>query len=90
MDNESGKLIHVADGFILDSNQFSKSHNLEIRVGHLRVSLQTIVEEFQNLELPVTLEEYDIETLRDAKGTFVQWPADWVQKNGEVIAKFDL
>ncbi|CAH9107539.1 unnamed protein product [Cuscuta epithymum] len=47
--------------------------------GHLKVSLDTILDEHVSAPLPVPVPSVNLFTLGDAQGTFVQWPLVWVK-----------
>ncbi|CAH9085826.1 unnamed protein product [Cuscuta epithymum] len=53
---------------------------------HLKVSVDTILEQYSSAPLPVPVPAINLSTLGDAQGTFVQWPTCWVKFTSEVMS----
>ncbi|KAK9699122.1 hypothetical protein RND81_08G154300 [Saponaria officinalis] len=72
----SGMLYEVAPGktFPMEDGQPNS-----IVPDHVRVKVCVVLEEFNTLRLPIPIPVYDVNTLSDAFGSFVQWPIAYVR-----------
>ncbi|CAH9136874.1 unnamed protein product [Cuscuta epithymum] len=73
------QLVEVGGGTAFPSIPGVMCHHLPIMEGHLKVSLDTILDEHVSAPLPVPVPSVNLFTLGDAQGTFVQWPLVWVK-----------
>ncbi|KAK9698001.1 hypothetical protein RND81_08G076000, partial [Saponaria officinalis] len=75
-DPHSGMLFEVARGktFPMEDGQTNS-----IVLDHVRVKVCVVLEEFNTLRLPSPIPVYDVYTLSDAVGSFVQWPLAYVR-----------
>ncbi|KAK9668454.1 hypothetical protein RND81_13G061700 [Saponaria officinalis] len=75
-DPYSGMLYEVARGktFPMEDGQPNS-----IVLDHVRVKVCVVLEEFNTLRLPIPIPVYDVYTLSDAVGSFVQWPLAYVR-----------
>ncbi|KAK9714355.1 hypothetical protein RND81_06G087900 [Saponaria officinalis] len=75
-DPHSGMLFEVARGktFPMEDGQPNS-----IVLDHVRVKVCVVLEEFNTLRLPIPIPVYDVYTLSDAVGSFVQWPLAYVR-----------
>ena len=62
-------------------------HLRELRPGHYSVGIVSVVAGFEQTKLPVPLEDDDVTTLWEAKGSFVQWPCAWIRLLDKVVDK---
>ncbi|KAK9740806.1 hypothetical protein RND81_03G061600, partial [Saponaria officinalis] len=75
-DPHSGMLYEVARGktFPMEDGQPNS-----IVLDHVRVKVCVVLEEFNTLRLPIPIPVYDVYTLSDVVGSFVQWPLEYVR-----------
>lgn len=51
------------------------------------VKVETVADEFKSAPLPAPVPQYDIESLYDVIGTFVQWPAELIKFSDETLPR---
>ncbi|XP_021751360.1 uncharacterized protein LOC110717028 [Chenopodium quinoa] len=62
-------------------------HSRPLRPQHYSVGINYVVAGFEYIRVPVPVEEDGITTLWETKGSFVQWPYDWVRLINEISKK---
>ena len=59
-------------------------HTRNIPPHHVRVSINVVQQQEENVQLPVPNEDENLVTLRDAIGTYVAWPAALISLQQQV------
>lgn len=67
-----------------------RSHCKSKVADHASVSINTVIHPYEDIPLPVSIEEAEMFTLKQAKGSFVLWPCAWVRLIDGVSIKFVL
>jgi hypothetical protein len=60
-------------------------HLRPLRPQHCSVGINSVTTGFEDILIPVPIEEEEFTTLWAAKGSFVQWPCAWVRLMDQVI-----
>ncbi|CAH9094105.1 unnamed protein product [Cuscuta europaea] len=80
------RLFEVGRGTTFPSGTGVSCHHMPIMEGHLKVGVDTILNDYVGATLPVPVPTVNLFTIGDAQGSFVQWPVDWVKFVSEVTS----